>query len=112
MQCAKHFVTLPDGTALARLLDLAGVAAVDRLDRRRAHRVALEEAVFADAALNAAVLPYFAVLVHFPVMDARQRTWTTVVIAVSVTVVVAAVVVAAWVVYGLGVEVKLPVEEG
>jgi len=71
---AKHFVTLPDGAALARLLHLASVAAVDRLDRRRAHRIALEEAVFADAPLDAAVLPHFAVLIHFPVVDARQRT--------------------------------------
>jgi len=74
LEGAKDLVALPDGAALARLFNLARVAAVDGLDRRRAHRVALEKTVFTDAPLNATILPNFAVLVNLAVVNARKRT--------------------------------------
>ena len=81
----KDLVALPDGAAFAGLLDLTGVAAVDRLHRRRAHRVALEKAVLADAALHAAVLPHLAVLIDLAVVNAGKRAWVrTIAVAISI----------------------------
>ena len=90
LEVAEDFVAFPDGAAFAGLLHLPRVATVDGLHRRRAHRVTFEKAVLANAPLHATILPYFAVLIHFAVVDASEGTWIGAIPAAVGTVAVSA----------------------